>query len=317
MIDVISHSAIPIRACYDCEKNKNNIIEHQRLNTPAFAPKAEFAAMLDGSDKAIDLIHAALCIAGEHNPQLDPEDSYRRLAKLAERARVQIDTQQSLGEIATELCYLLYRQVGFSGDSEDYYNPDNSYLNRVLETRRGIPISLALVYIGVAEALGLNIDGLGFPGHFLLKLSVTEGDNKGQTEGVIIDPFAGQVLSIDDCKDLLAVSSGNTLPFKPAFLNSISKRDILRRMLGNLKTIYINKSDYVQALSLCDRLLLLDSDSVQDRIDRAGVLEKLECYEPAAQDLEQLLSLKPTMQGAQAVERKIDELRALVQGKPH
>lgn len=290
------------------------------MNTPAFAPKAEFAAMLNGSDEAIDLIRAALCIAAEHNPQLDPEDSYRRLAKLAERARVQIDTQQSLEEIASKLCYLLYRQVGFCGDSKDYYNPNNSYLNRVLETRRGIPISLALVYIWVGEALGLNIEGLGFPGHFLLKLSFAEGDNKPnkeQTEGVIIDPFAGQVLSTGDCKDLLDVSSGNTLPFKPEFLNSISKRAILRRMLGNLKAIYINKSDYVQALSLCDRLLLLDNESVQDRIDRAGVLEKLECYEPAAQDLEQLLSRKPTMQGAEAVERKIAELRALVQGKPH
>jgi len=290
------------------------------LNTPAFSPKAEFATMLEGRDEDIDLIRAALCIASEHNPEVDPEDSYRRLSKLSERARLQIDTEQSLSEIAHALCHLLYRQVGFCGDSDDYYNPDNSYLNRVLETRRGIPISLALVYIGVGEALGLRIEGLGFPGHFLLKLSAVDSakaPNNAPVEGVIIDPFAGQVLSIGDCKDLLAVSSGNTLPFKMDFLNSISRRAILRRMLGNLKAIYMNKSDFVQALSLCDRLLLLDKGSVQDRIDRAGVLEKLECYEPAAKDLEQLLSLKPTMQGAQAVARKIVELRALVQGKPH
>ncbi|MBQ0718846.1 MAG: transglutaminase family protein [Gammaproteobacteria bacterium] len=307
------------------------------MNTLVFAPKVEFAAMLNSGDKAIDLIRAALCIAGEHDPQLDPEDSYRRLAKLTERARLQIPTEQShteqgLSDIADKLCHLLYRQVGFSGDSEDYYNPDNSYLNRVLETRRGIPISLALVYIAVAEGLGLRIEGLGFPGHFLLKLSAgedansiedpdldeeTNKTNDKQAEGVIIDPFAGQVLSIDDCKDLLAVSSGNTLPFKREFLNSIGKRAILRRMLGNLKAIYMNKSDYVQALSLCDRLLLLDKDSVQDRIDRADVLEKLECYEPAAQDLEQLLTNKAMQQGAEALKRKISDLRALVQGKPH
>jgi len=280
--------------------------------------------MLDGDDEAIDLIRAALCIAAAYNPQLDPEDSYRRLAKLAERARVDIDTQQSLEEIARKLCYLLYRQVGFSGDSKNYYNPDNSYINRVLETRRGIPISLALVYIGVGEALGLNIKGVGFPGHFLLKLSPTEGDktsdktsDKTQRESVIIDPFAGQVLSLNDCKELLSLASGNTFPFKPEFLNSISKRAILQRMLGNLKAIYLNKADYPQVLSLCDRLLLLDSNSVQDRIDRAGVLEKLECYEPAAQDLEQLLNHKPPLQGLQGLQRKIKELRALIQGKPH
>ena len=290
------------------------------MNKLAFAPKAEFAAILTSDDSAIDLIRAALCIAGEHQPAFDPENSYRLLSKLAERAHRQIDTEQDLTEIATKLCQLLYRQVGFSGDSKDYYNPDNSYLNRVLETRRGIPISLALVYISVGEALGLCIEGVGFPGHFLLKLSAgkTAAQAPGQqADSVIIDPFAGQVLSTADCKDLLAVSSGNTLPFKPEFLNSIGKRDVLRRMLGNLKTIYINKNDYVEALSLCDRLLLLDKNSVQDRIDRAGVLEKLECYEPAAKDLEQLLNFKPSIQGAQALARKIAELRALVHGKPH
>ena len=100
--------------------------------------------MLEGSTEAIDLIRAAFCIAGENNPEFDPEDSYRRLEKLAERARLQIDISQSPADIAGDLCHLLYRQVGFCGDSKDYYNPDNSYLNRVLETRRGIPISLGL-----------------------------------------------------------------------------------------------------------------------------------------------------------------------------
>jgi regulator of sirC expression with transglutaminase-like and TPR domain len=290
------------------------------LNTPAFAPNAEFAAMLDGDDEDIDLMRAALCIAAVHNPQIDPEDSYRRLDELAEQARAEVDTQQSLEEIARNLCHLLYRQMGFSGDSKDYYNPDNSYINRVLETRRGIPISLALIYIEVGKALGLKINGIGFPGHFLLRLRSAESEStpsKPQTESVIIDPFAGQVLSIEDCKDLLSVSSGNTLLFKPEFLNTISKRAILRRMLGNLKAIYLNKADYPQALSLCDRLLLLNSDSVQDRIDRAGVLEKLECYELAAQDLEQLLDHKPPLQGLQGLPRKIKQLRALIQGKPH
>jgi len=290
------------------------------LNTPAFEPKVEFAAMLEGSDEAIDLIRAAFCIAGEHNPELDPEDSYQRLEKLADRACLQIDTTQNLTDIANKLCHLLYRQVGFCGDSKDYYNPDNSYLNRVLETRRGIPISLALVYIAVGEALGLRVDGIGFPGHFLLSVSLNKdaiSQSDDQAESVIIDPYSGQVLSINDCKDLLAVSSGNALPFKPEYLAAIDKRAILRRMLANLKAIYINKADYPQALSLCDRLLLLDKDSVQDRIDRAGVLEKLECYEPAAQDLEQLLNHKPPLQGAQALQRKVQELRAQVQGKPH
>ena len=290
------------------------------MNSSTFEPKAEFAAMLEGSDGAIDLIRAALCIAGEHNPKLDPEESYRRLEKLGDRARAQIDTAQSLDDIANKLCRLLYRQVGFCGDSKDYYNPDNSYIDRVLETRQGIPISLALVYISVGEALGLRIDGVGFPAHFLLKLSHSDSSltrQSDQTEGVLIDPFAGQVLSVDDCKDLLAVSSDNSMPFKPEYLQTIGKRAILRRMLGNLKGIYLSKKDYVEALSLCDRLLLLDKDAIQDRIDRAGVLEKLECYEPAAQDLEQLLKSQPSMPGTQALERKISELRAQIKGKPH
>ncbi len=290
------------------------------MNTPDFAPRAKFTAIINGENEDIDLFRAALCIAAEHYPELDPEESYRYLDKLVDKAREQINTALGLGEIASQLCHLLYRQMGFSGDSKDYYNPDNSYINRVLETRRGIPISLALIYIAVGEALGLHIEGVGFPGHFLLRLHAAKHDSttsKPQIESVIIDPFAGQVLSIDDCKDLLDLSSDNTLSFKLEFLNSISKRAILRRMLGNLKAIYLNKADYPRALSLCDRLLLLDSNSVQDRIDRAGVLEKLECYEPAAQDLEQLLKHKPPLRGVLGLRRKIQELRALVQGKPH
>lgn len=288
------------------------------MNSTAFEPRKELTAMLEGSDEAIDLIRAALCIAGEHNPQIDLGGSYQRIAKLVERARKQIELDEDVAEIATQLCTLLYKQVGFSGDSKNYYQADNSYLDRVLETRRGIPISLALVYIAVGEALGLNIRGVGFPGHFLLKLTGKQhSTDQAEPKEVLIDPFSGQVLSLDDCKEFLKVSSGNTLTFKPEYLNSIDKRAIVQRMLGNLKAIYINQGAYAEALNLCDRLLILNQASIQDRLDRAAVLEKLECYEPAAQDLEQVLKRAPNIQGSTAVQNKVAQLRGQVQGKPH
>ncbi len=290
------------------------------LNTFTFAPKEELTAMLEGDDEAIDLMRAALCIAGEYDPKLNPKDSYQHLAKLTEQALVQVDCTQSLTDIAAKLCNLLHDQVGFCGNSNDYFNPDNSYINRVLETHLGIPVSLALVYMWVGKAIGLSIEGIGFPGNFLLRLNHRKDEkilHNDQPDGVIINPFFGQVLSLDDCKNLLAISSSNTLPFNPDFLKSIGKRAILRRMLSNLKGIYIKKADYVQALSLCNFLLLLDNGSIKDLLDRAELLEKLECYESAAKELEQLLINDSTMQGAQALQQKISTLRSKIQGQLH
>ena len=271
------------------------------------SPRTRFAAQLERADPDIDLIEAALLIAEEHDPRVDPDACRKALAELARRATTRLATS-SAGLAADVLCRFLANEEGFRGNTVDYYHPDNSYLNRVLEARAGIPISLALVYLSVAEQLGIAATGVGFPGHFLVRVEVPD-----QAAPVLIDPFAGRTLTLANCAELLRASSRGTVAFSEALLAPAAKREILRRMLGNLKLIYLQREDFAESLSLCDRLLLIDPGSVQDRLDRALSLEKLECFAQAADELE-ALAQRPELvaqpQASAAVARKIEALRA-------
>lgn len=270
------------------------------------SPRTRFAAQLERADAEIDLIEAALLIAEEHDPRVDLPACRSALAELARRAADRM--AQNPGPDAAGLCRFLTNEEGFRGNTVDYYDPDNSYLHRVLDVRAGIPISLALIYLGVAEQLGMAAAGVSFPGHFLVRVEEPDTDVPA-----LIDPFAGRVLTPEACQQLLQVSSRGTVAFSEALLAPAAKREILRRMLGNLKLIYLQRADFAESLSLCDRLLLIDPGSVQDRLDRALSLEKLECFAQAADELE-ALARRPELvaqpQASAAVARKIEALRA-------
>jgi regulator of sirC expression with transglutaminase-like and TPR domain len=268
------------------------------------SPRAHFAAEVSRPDAEIDLIRAALLIAQEHHAGAEIAPSQEILTQLANRAA----TAMPDGPGAPALCAFLAGQEGFRGNTTDYYNPDNSYLDLVLRTRRGIPISLALVYLSVAADLGLEAAGVGFPGHFLVRVETSPGNAPE-----LIDPFAGQVLSVADCRAVLRAGTRGAVEFSERLLAPAGKREILRRMLGNLKMIYLQRQDFAESLSLCDRLLLIDPDAVQDRLDRALVLEKLQCFAQAADELERLArrpELAAQPQASAAVARKIQALRA-------
>lgn len=272
-------------------------------------PRNEFALMLAREDHQIDLIEAALLIAVEGRPDIDPNDCYLRIENLAREANDHVDLNQNTRAAARDLCDFLYQHSGYSGDHRDYYNPENSYFDRVLERRKGIPITLALVYICVGRTLGLHVEPVGFPGHFLVKII---GD-----EEVLVDPFSGQVLSEEDCQELLKICTQGTVTFKPEHLETVSNREVLRRMLNNLKAIYMGREELSEALGVCDRLLMISRDSPRDLLDRAQILEKLECYASAAEDLEYLLTLTPPPQVSEAVREKITALRNRDGGKLH
>ncbi|MFZ5653928.1 MAG: SirB1 family protein [Pseudomonadota bacterium] len=274
------------------------------------SPRSLFAAQLSRPDADIDLIEAALLIAREHDALVDPATSREALEALARRAATRV--AGTPGAVAQTLCHFLAREEGFRGNTADYYNPDNSYLNRVLDARTGIPISLALVYLGVAERLGVAAAGVSFPGHFLVRVEASTGE--GPT---LIDPFAGRPLSVQDCAELLHTNSRGTMAFSAQLLAPAAKREILRRMLGNLKQIYLQREDFAESLSLCDRLLLIDPDAVQERLDRALCLEKLQYFAQAADELERLArrpELAAQPQASAAVARKIQALRAATPG---
>lgn len=267
------------------------------------SPRTQFVAQINRPDADIDLTEAALLIALEHDPRIDLASCQQVLHALQQRAEAWTDTPD-----AQALCRFLAREEGFRGNTVDYYNPDNSYLNRVLDARTGIPISLAVIYLSVAGHLGVAASGVSFPGHFLIRVEAP-----GSEEPTLIDPFAGRALSVRDCAELLRASSRGALPFTPELLAPAANREILRRMLGNLKLIYLQREDFAETLSLCDRLLLIDPGSVQDRLDRALSLERLECFAQAADELE-FLAQRPELaaqpQASAAVARKIAALRA-------
>ena len=272
------------------------------------SPRTQFVAQINRPDADIDLTEAALLIALEHDPRIDLASCQQVLRGLQQRAEALSDTPD-----AQALCRFLAWEEGFRGNTVDYYNPDNSYLNRVLDARTGIPISLAVIYLSVAGHLGVAAAGVSFPGHFLIRVEAPGSEEPGSEEPTLIDPFAGRTLSVRDCAELLRVSSRGALPFTPELLAPAANREILRRMLGNLKLIYLQREDFAETLSLCDRLLLIDPGSVQDRLDRALSLEKLECFAQAADELE-FLAQRPEMvaqpQASAAVARKIAALRA-------
>ncbi|MGB5098788.1 MAG: transglutaminase-like domain-containing protein [Porticoccaceae bacterium] len=269
--------------------------------TPPDSPRARFAAQVGGPDAELDLIEAALLIAAEHDASLDMAACRAQLDALAQRARTALVTD------AARLCWFLAEAEGFRGNARDYYNPNNSYLDRVLATRSGIPISLALIYLRIAEALGLEAAGVGFPGHFLVRIAAP-----GSATAELIDPFTGRTLSRDDCRALLHTGTRGTVEFSEQLLQPARKREILQRILRNLKMIYLQREDFGESLSLCDRLLLIDADSLQDVMDRALILEKLECFGLAADELERLMTraeLAARPEAAASVARKIEQLR--------
>ena len=276
---------------------------------PTLDPRTQFACLFESGEQNIDLIEAALLIAAEHHPEFDLDTCHKQIEELALEAKDHIKLSQSTEAVGQDLCDFLYRQAEFSGDHGDYYNPDNSYLDRVLERRKGIPITLALVYIGVGEHLGLDMEPVGFPGHFLVKL-------KGDKE-VILDPFSGQLLSEDDCRELLKTCTQDTVPFKQEHLDTVSNREVVRRILGNLKGIYLSRKEMDKALSICDQLLMITRDSPRDILDRAHVLEQMDCHAAAAEDLEYLLTLAPPPQASQSIREKIADLQSQGSGKLH
>jgi regulator of sirC expression with transglutaminase-like and TPR domain len=198
---------------------------------------------------------------------------------------------------------VLFHELGFAGNQGDYYDPRNSFLNEVIERRSGIPITLSLVYLEVGRRCGLRVDGVSFPGHFLCKVSLDEGE-------LIVDAFnRGQLLGLAELKRRFASAAGDAARFDPRMLRAARPKDILARMLQNLRSIYVERDDLPRALSAVDRQLLLQPDDVRVLRDRARLCEQLGGAEAAAADLETVLRLDPASSDAAALRAHVDRLR--------
>ena len=266
--------------------------------TPARARFAELAAL---PDERLDPAEAALWIAAEEYPDLDVPHWLTRLDELAARARARIAPVEGAAARVLALADFLYREEGFAGNRADYYDARNSFLNDVLERKLGIPITLALVFTWVARRAGLDAHGVGFPGHFLVRVS-----DGGE---ILLDPFDGAIVSRAECATWLRAAAGDqTLELDPQLLEPAPAKQIVARVLRNLKQIWLAREEWQRALDCAERILLLAPDTPVELRDRGLLYARLECFAAAEADLRRFLLLAPDDPTADAVRAQVEEL---------
>lgn len=268
------------------------------------SPRERFAAIARLPERQVDLGEAALVIAAEEQPGLDPHPWLERLDDLGERLRPRLRRGRNDVDRLSVLLDFLFGEEGLRGNSEDYYDPRNSYLNEVLDRRLGIPITLALVCIEVGKRVGVPLEGVGFPGHFLLRL--------GNHPHVLVDPFdAGRLVTQRDCEQLLERLTKGGMKFEPGLLRTAGPRQILQRILNNLRGVYVDRGDLGRLLPVLDRMLLLDPEDPAPLRER-GILH-VRCGDPAMgiRDLETYLEVQPGADDHQEVAGLLLEGRRL------
>ena len=264
-------------------------------------PRGRFARATGVPEDQVDLCEAALWIAAEEYPSLDVVAYQGRLDRLARSADGPVRAAGDDAERVAALIRHLHEEEGFTGNRENYDDPRNSFLNEVLDRRMGIPITLSLVYMAVGRRLDLPVQGIGFPGHFLVKYV-------GKPE-IVFDPFVGVVLTEEQCQTRLQAALGSRARLRPEHLRPATPHESLARLLRNLKHLYLRGADTRRALAACDRILMLMPDAPLDLRDRGLVLEQMECFGPAVADLERFLQLAPEDESAGAVRTRLGPLR--------
>ncbi|MGB7541029.1 MAG: tetratricopeptide repeat protein [Burkholderiales bacterium] len=258
------------------------------------------------SREQFDLAEASLMLAQDVYPEIDIPGYLGRLDEIAAAIKKRLADDAFAEQKVLALNYYLFNEMHFSGNVDDYYNPRNNYLNEVIERRIGIPITLSILYLEIGKRLGLNLKGVSFPGHFLVKLSVRRGQ-------LVLDPFAGgNAQSEADLRQRLArmLPSGQAERAQlDQYLEPATPRQIVTRVLRNLKNVYLQAGKLEQALAVMHRMLLVMPESAEELRDRGFVYQRLECFRPALSDLQNYLRRRPQAPDATEIHGKIIELR--------
>jgi regulator of sirC expression with transglutaminase-like and TPR domain len=268
------------------------------------APTAlQYFAALVADDATFSVIEAAVSVAQDEYPQLDPQETLAQIDALADRLKKRLHADVAPMQKLRLLNRYFFHELGFAGNINDYFDPRNSYLGR-----RGIPITLALVYIEIATQIGLHAHGVSFPGHFLVKLRMPRGE-------VVIDPFSGQSLSRDELDERLAPyrrQRGLVGEFEAPlglFLQSAPARDIIARLLRNLKEIHRAASDWPRLVAVLDRLVVLLPQAWEERRDRGLAQAALGRNQAAADDLAAYVEHRPSAEDTPALRLQLVQLR--------
>jgi regulator of sirC expression with transglutaminase-like and TPR domain len=250
--------------------------------------------LLDAADRpGPDLAAPAFLIARVEYPRLDPEPYLDRLEAMGDEASVRIASDPGhdapLEARIDGLNRYLFRELTFKGNRDQYEDPRNSCLNDVLDRRTGIPISLCLVYIEVARRAGIRAEGVNFPGHFLVRAR-QDLHTDDPDDGIIIDPFHdGAILDEGDCRALLTRQTGDDSAWEPDLLARATRRQILVRMLLNLKLLYVKWRSFPQARLVTDLLLPLTPNPMAELRDRGLLAYHMNDFAAALRDLESYL----------------------------
>ncbi|MBS0307766.1 MAG: tetratricopeptide repeat protein [Proteobacteria bacterium] len=268
----------------------------------------DYFTSLVEQDDDLPLFEAALAIAQDADPEPDLIATQAMIDSFADQLNRRLTQDAAIIQKLRMLNHLFYEELGFAGNVNDYYDPDNSYLHRVLETRRGIPISLAVIYMELASQIGLEIKGVSFPGHFLMRLSLPAGE-------IVLDPFNGASLSREELEERLApyVEQQPKLQLVDC-LQAAHPRAILTRMLHNLKVLFFERADWNQLLAVQQRLVILLPDDIAERRDRGLTFEQLECPQAALEDLQAYLADRPYAADADSLRAKLPNLRKACSG---
>ncbi len=281
------------------------------------APSAlEYFESLVADDAHFPLLEAAISLAQDEEPSLDTQGVLATIDTMAHTLQSRVAKDAPLVQRLRVLNQYFFNELGFAGNVNNYYDAANSFVHHVLRMRRGIPITLALIYIELAQAIGLHARGISFPGHFLIKLRLSGGE-------AVIDPFNGRSLSREDLDERLQPyrrRHGLVEEFETPlglFLQAATPRDIVARMLRNLKEIYMTSEDWPRLLAVQARLICLLPNAWEERRDRGLALLELAQDDAAIEDLEQYVLHRPQADDAASILARLEELRPRPSSKLH
>jgi len=278
-----------------------------QLNLTVPSPLQYFSSLVQ-SDEHFPLLEAAVSLAQDEYPDLDVQQVLGDVDQLGARIKRRLPADASALQKLRLLNQFFFHDLSFGGNVNDYYDPENSYLNAVLRTRRGIPITLAVLWLELASGLGLNARGIAFPGHFMVKVNLPKGQ-------VVIDPFSGQSLSREELAERLepfrqrsASADDFEVPIG-LYLKSAPPREIISRMLRNLKDIHKTQEDLPRLLAVLDRMIVLQPDVWTEYRDRALVWAAMGDEEHAVADLEIYLAHADDALDIDAMAERLAQLR--------
>lgn len=267
-----------------------------------------FTAAVQRPDESINLALAALYIAQEAYPELDCGAYLQRLDQMADDLRDRLPAETYPLKVIRALNEYLFEAQGFIGNQQDYYNPQNSFLNQVLDRRTGIPITLSIVYLELAKRIDFPMAGVGMPGHFLVRPTVAE-------MAIFVDAFhQGEVLFEEDCRDRIKAMYGKDARMLPQHLEPIGNKPFLARLLTNLKVIYLQQQDIPRALAAIDRILLLSPNSLMERRDRGLIYYREGELSAAKEDLKYYLLNHPNAPDIFEIQQIIGQINATLKG---